>query len=279
MNRQAISKACHDIGFANRVGEAQSLYLGAPRQILGAAGQFTLTGTAQRPLVLQTLNIEAGAGGVGSQGTISAINVAGQSCMTSNAVAGLQAFNSLSFGAHARSIGISVNNNMQVTVIGNVTAGANVSMAVGCDPIPESKVKTRSQQAESYNFVHGCGSVAVGAGATGTLTSVSQRAVTLGEVILELGSAGNIEDLYVTSFRIAGLEMLAGQTGADDIPLAAFQAGASQINDLTLGYCIRPQAQIDIDILNISAGPITVNGTIFCLPWSGDKAVLSARKG
>ena len=48
-------------------------------------------------------------------------------------------------------------------------------------------------------------------------------------------------------------------------------------NDLTLGICINPQAQIDIDIQNIGGSPVTGNGGIFCLPWSGKQARLSAR--
>jgi len=277
MDRQTIARACHDVGFSNRVGEAQGLFLSGNNVILGAAGTFTMVATAQRSLLLETLNIEAAAGGVNNFGTISAVNIAGQSALTSNAVCGISMFRSTSFCAKSRALGISVENNMQVTVIGNTTAASNVSMAIGCQPIPTSSVKTRSAQAESYNYVHGCGTVVVPAGATATMTSVSQRQVTLGSIVLELGSAGNVEDLYVTSFRISGLEQLAGQTGNQQVPLAAFLENASMCNDLTLGICINPQAQVDIDIQNIGGAPVTVNGGIFCLPWSGQTARLSAR--
>ena len=277
MDRQTIARACHDIGFANRVNEAQGLFLSGPNVVLGAAGQFTLNATAQRPLLLETLNIEAALGNVNALGTISAINIAGQSALTSNAVCGISMFRSTSFCAKSRALGVSVNNNMQVTVIGNTTAAAVVSMAIGCQPIAEGMVKTRAQQAESYNYVHGLGSIAVPPAATATMTSVSQRAVTLGSIVLELGSAGNIDDMYITSFRISGLEQLAGQAGQMQVPLAAFLENASMCADLTLGVCINPQAQIDIDIQNLGGAPVTVNGGIFCLPWSGQQGLLSAR--
>ncbi len=278
MDRQTIARACHDVGFTNRFKEAQGLFLSGPNVVLAAPGNFTITSTAQRALLLETLNIEAASAGVNSFGTISAINIAGQSAMTSNQVCGISMFRSTSFCSGSRALGISVDNNMQVTVIGNITSPAsNVSVAIGCQPIPSDTVKTRSEQATAYNYVHGLGSVVCAGGATTTVTSVSQRAVTLGSIVMELGSAGNIDDLYVTSFRISNLEQLAGAAGQQQVPLAAFLENASMCKDLTLGICIRPQAQIDIDIQNIGGPAVTVQGGIFCLPWSGESAVLTAR--
>ena len=263
MDRQKIAKAVHDIGLKNRVGTAQNLYLGTTQIRQGAAGDFTLTAQIQRAALLQTLTVSCN-----NEFTISEISVAGQSCLTSDSVVGGSAFGRTLYYKAASALGISVNNNMQVVVQGNTTVASNISLAVGLDPIPNGAVKTRSQQAHAYNYCHGLGTAVVPAGGASTMTSISNRAAVLGLIVLEnqTGAVAN-SDLLVTSLKVDGLEMLAGQTGADEIPIEAFFADSTAYKDNTLGYPVNPQSRIEIGFFNHNAAAATVSGAIFLEPW------------
>ena len=267
MDRQLVYKSTHNIGLKNRVGTAQNLFLGTNQVRNAGAGPFTLTSTIQRPALLQTISIDCLNAGAEVPGTVSDITIAGQSCFTSDSVVGISCFSSKSFSASSRALGVSVQNNMQVTVTGNTLAAGNVGVAIGLDPIPQNAVKSRAQQAHAYNFIHGLGTVTVGPGATAVLSSVSTRNVTLGEIILSNNSATPSDDLLVESIKISGLEMLAGPTGATQIPFSAFENSATMTADLVLGYPIEANARVEIQVRNVGAAGAPISGGIFCVPW------------
>lgn len=281
LNRQSVSQACYCITPYQKVGGAQNLYLGAT-MLRGTVGAFTQTSQIERPALLQSLNLFAddNAGGF-SAGTITEVTIGGQSIMVSDSVAclaSLRPINNFSDYHGSSSLGISVNQQMTVVIQGTTVAAANVGMAVALDPLPTQLVKTRAEQATNYNVIFGTGQVNIPAivGPTpGQVTSVatSNRACTLGSLIIQNNSAVPTQNIVVSSLKVSGLELLAGATGIQEIPLAQFAAdSASSPIGGSLGYEIPPMARVEITYLNYDAAIATVCGTIFCLPWTTQKA-------
>jgi len=276
MNRADVYRAHHGISLKQKVGTAQNLFLSGVQNRLAAPGGFTQTAESQRPCLLQALTIDAkSATGEPATGEITEVTVAGQSCFVSDKSCSIQAFSPEAFNASCRSLGISVNNNMKVVVQGNLTnAGGNVSLAIALEPITEDQVKTRAEQAEAYNYVFGCGTATIAAAGKASLTARSNRAVTLGELIIanETAPGGAFvvnSDIVVTSILIGGLEMLNGATGAQEISLNCFQSIASDYQGLNFGYPIAPQTEVEIKFENKDAvNAATVSGAIFCEPWT-----------
>ena len=99
-------------------------------------------------------------------------------------------------------------------------------------------VKQPGDQSEGYNFIFGMGSVVVPAQVgpvpgNAQLVATAVRDCTLGELILAshtaaVATAGT--DVVVTSINVSGLEMLAGATATQQIPLQAFFNNASDAN-------------------------------------------------
>ena len=85
-------------------------------------------------------------------------------------------------------------------------------------------------------------------------------------VIAAVATAGT--DVVVTSINVSGLEMLAGATATQQIPLQAFFNNASDANSgLRLSYPILSNAVVIISLTSFNAAPITVAGGIFCEAW------------
>ena len=269
MDRQLVAKATHSITLRQKVGTAQNLYLGdALIRGLAPGIPFVQTATIQRPAVLQTMNIDSTDG----LGDITDITVSGLSLFVSDQSACLAAFTSNSFGAKQRSIGCSISNNQTVVVQGSLVAGGAVGMSVGLDPIKAKDVKSPAAQATSYDFVFGCGTTAVppiaaGVPGTATLIATSTRPCTLGQLILQNHSAIPNDDLVVDSIRVAGLQMLAGATATQQIPLAALLNTSSDIACLRLSYPIESNARVEIQIRNFNAAAAQVAGAILIEPW------------
>ncbi len=270
MDRQKISKAKYEIGLKNRIGSAQNLYVGSNQIRQAGAGAFTITARVQSPCLLQTINISSSNP---TEFTISDITVAGQSVFTSNGVAVGSAFTPDSYGAWNKALGISVLNSMDIVVTGNTVAPSNLSLQCGLDPIPTSKVQSTAQQAYAYNFCHGMSTVnvpAFGGGVAGqaTLSSVSNRQVVLGAIVMGCTTAGiPLTDIVLSSFKIDSLEMLNGPTGAQEYSLDQFAAASATIRDNTLGYSLNPQSRIDVTLKNYNAAAADVSGVIFCESW------------
>jgi len=275
MDRLTIARATHGVSLKSRVGGAQNLFLSTNQVRLVAAGDFTATAEAQSSCLLQSLTIDAQTAGEQTQGVITECTVAGQSVFVSDQSACLSAFGPTAFNANARSLGISINNNMKVVVQGtSASATAAISLGIQVDPLPDDKVKTRANQAHAYNFCFGMGEKVIPAAGSATLSARSNRAVTLGDIILQnntLPAAFVLsEDLVVTSLTVGGLEMLNGVTGAQEIGLACFGAQASNYTGVKLAYPINPQTEVSITVKNYdAANAATVAGAIFCEPWQG----------
>lgn len=276
MDRKTIARAVHGVSLKARVGGAQNLFLATDQVRLVAAGDWTATAEAQSSCLLQSCTIDAQSLGEQTQGLITEISVAGQSVFVSDQAACLSAFSPTAFNENARSLGLSVNNNMKVVVQGSsAAAAAAISLGIQIDPLPDDRVKTRAMQAHAYNFCFGMGEKVIPPAGSATLSARSNRAVTLGDVILQNntlpgGTFVLSQDMVITSFTIGGLEMLNGITGAQEIGLSCFSAQASNYSGVKLGYPINPQTEVSITIKNYdAANPGTVAGAIFCEPWQG----------
>jgi len=268
MDRQQLSKAEHKITLRQRVNEAQALYLSANQQRgLGAGAAYVTTATIQRPGLLQTLNIDV----TEDKGDITDVTVSGLSLFCSDSSAAAACFNSKSFGAPKRSIGISIANNQTVVVQGSNVTGGTSSLAVAIYPLKASDVKPPGEQANKFNFIYGLGTVSVPAlgAATASLVAIATRPTTLGEVILANHSAGGTavlsEDVVVEDIIVSGLSMFAGATGAQQISLSTFENSASDIMGLCLNYPIQTNARVEVVLRNYDgANACQVSGGILC---------------
>ena len=231
MDRMLIAKSEHNVTLRQKVGTAQNLYLSDSQQRgLAAAADWSITSTIQRPALLQSLQINV----TDDKADITDVTVSGLSLFVSDQSCAAACFNSKSFGARKRSIGISINNNQTCVVQGkNVVAASTAGVAIAIDPLDSSSVKSPSEQAERFNFVFGLGSVSVPFGAVASLVATATRPCTLGEIILANHSTGatsvKSEDIVIEDIIVAGLSMLAGATATQQIPLTVFENSASDI--------------------------------------------------
>ena len=271
MDRPIMFKNAHQVTMRQKVGTAQNLYLSSPQNRgLGAGAAFTNTSTIQRPILIQTLNID----GTDDQGDITEITIAGLSLFVSDQSACLAAFSSKSFGSRNRSVGVSALNNQTVVVQGSLVNGGNVGVAIAVDPLEARSVKSPANQAKAYNFVFGLGTVSIPAGGvnTASLIATATRPCTLGEIILSNHSSGETavksEDVVIEDIRVAGLSMLCGQTGAQQIPLTALENSSSDLLGLKLSYPIEANARVEVVLRNYDgANACQVSGAILIEPW------------
>ena len=248
MDRPIMFKNAHQVTMRQKVGTAQNLYLSSPQNRgLGAGAAFTNTSTIQRPILIQTLNID----GTDDQGDITEITIAGLSLFVSDQSACLAAFSSKSFGSRNRSVGVSALNNQTVVVQGSLVNGGNVGVAIAVDPLEARSVKSPANQAKAYNFVFGLGTVSIPAGGVNTASLISA------ELRPEL-----------CRYRVAGLSMLCGQTGAQQIPLTALEHSSSDLLGLKLSYPIEANARVEVVLRNYDgANACQVSGAILIEPW------------
>ena len=183
----------------------------------------------------------------------------------------LAAFSSKSFGSRNRSVGVSALNNQTVVVQGSLVNGGNVGVAIAVDPLEARSVKSPANQAKAYNFVFGLGTVSIPAGGvnTASLIATATRPCTLGEIILSNHSSGGTavksEDVVIEDIRVAGLSMLCGQTGAQQIPYW----GTVVLTCLVwLSYPIEANARVEVVLRNYDdANACQVSGAILIEPW------------
>lgn len=272
MDRMLIAKSEHNVTLRQKVGTAQNLYLSdAQQRGLAAGADWSITSTIQRPALLQSLQVNV----TDDQADLTDVTVSGLSLFVSDQTCAAACFNSKSFGARKRSIGISINNNQTVVVQGkNVVAASTAGVAVAIDPLDSSAVKSPSEQAERFNFVFGLGSVSVpaGAAATASLIATATRPCTLGEIILANHSTGatavKSEDIVIEDIIVAGLSMLAGATATQQIPLTVFENSASDIAGLSLNYPIEANARVEVKLRNYDgANACDIAGGILVEPW------------
>jgi len=271
MDRQLVSKSKHNVTIRQKVGTAQNLYLAdAQQRGLVAGAAWNITSTTQRPVLLQTLNIDV----TEDKANITDVTVSGLSLFVSDQSCAAACFSSKSFGARQRSIGISINNNQTVVVQGTAVVAGTAGVAIAVDPILQREVKSPADQADQFNFVFGLGTVSVpsGGGSTASLIATATRPCTLGQLILANHSSGGTsvksEDVVIEDIRVAGLSMLAGATASQQIPLTALENSASDIMGLRLNYPIEANARVELVLRNYDgANACDVAGGILIEPW------------
>jgi len=269
MNRATASKAENCISYNQRFDEAQSFLLSSPRSAPGA-GQYTITATTQRPILLQSFGLQSNsAAGAIVQGMISDIKVAGQSLMVSDQSVAAGCFDYSNFGAENRVIGLTINNNQTVSVTGTPGAAASTGFAISAFPIEPSQVRNLKEQATRFNYIFGLPQTAIGAGASANVQATATRGCVLGEVRLVNQDVAAVPsaDLVITSFKIGGIEMLCGATG-QQVPFAALEGNASDVLGLALNYPIESNSIVSITVQNLAAAGATVAGGIFVSPYS-----------
>ncbi len=274
MNRQKISLAENCISYNQRFDEAQSFMLSGPLSAPGAA--FDQTATTQRPLLLQSFGIQTD-GATGT--TVTDIKIAGQSLFTSTASAPAECFAFSNFGAESRVIGLTISNNQTVNIAGTVAgAGGSVGFAVSAYPIESTQVRNLKQQGSRFNYCFPIASgtavpaLAGGVAGTTTLTATATRGCVLGEVRMAnqdstVATGVADSDLFITSFKVSGIEMLSGASD-QQVPFSALVGSASDVLGLNLGYPIEPNAIVEVVVKNNGANAATVGGVIFIAPYS-----------
>lgn len=264
MNRQKMSRAENCISYSQRFNEAQSLFLSPAKSL--AAANANVIATTQRPLLLQSIGVSST-----QFGNITDIKVAGQSLNCSDSSAAIGSFLFEAQGAQNRTIGLTINNNQTVSVEAVLAAGGDFGFAISAYPIDPSQVRSLKEQADRYNFYFGLGTAAPGAAGTATMTATATRGCVLGEVRLSNQTAGGAvpdSDLVVSSFKVSGIEMLAGDTN-QEVPFSAFTGSSTDVLGLALDYPIEPNAIVQVVVENKNGGAAaTVGGVIFVAPFT-----------
>ncbi len=264
MNRQKISKAENCISYSQRFNEAQSLFL-SPAKSTGAAAANVIA-TTQRPLLLQSLGISST-----QFGDISDIKVAGQSLNCSDSSAAIGAFLFANQGASNRVIGLTIANNQTVSIEAALAGAGDFGFGISAYPIDPQNVRSLKEQADRYNYYFGLGVAAPAGLGAATLQSTATRGCVLGEVRLVNQTAGGAvpdSDLVITSFKVSGIEQLAGDTN-QEVPFSAFTGSSTDVMGLALDYPIEPNAIVQIVVENKNAAAAaTVSGAIFVAPYT-----------
>lgn len=252
MNRQLLAKTqdgCNAVA-----GDSQTLFLGgAPAT---AVTNFTLTGTPQKPVMLGVLNIMSTQSGV-----INDIKIAGQSVFTSDKPCAIELFYYLATSIRERYCGVTMGAGLDVFIDGKLNSSGDVAFAWAVDPV--EKALEKRDQAPFYDWIFGLDQADIGALSTGTLSAVSVRPCSLGELML-FGTDTNQSDVFVTSVKVGGDELLTGD-GNQAIPLSAFLPNQQNDSGLDLNYKIGSNVPVSITIQNRHATvAYLVSGGIYC---------------
>jgi len=252
MNREykAKSQACYSV-----IGNSQTLALGGQPAVNKT--NFQLTGTPQKPVMLGVLNI-----GATQKGVINDIKVAGQSVFCSDSSADISMFQTNSHAVQERYCGIALGAGLDIFIDGTLAEAGNAYFAWMVDEItaPVSK----AEQTAMYDYVFGLGSASIAAASSGTLRAVSVRPCTLGELILSTTIDADAGDLFVTSVKVGGEELLTG-AGDQEINLATFDYHQPNIQGANLDFQIGSNVPVQITIKNVNdTNARTVRGGIFC---------------
>jgi hypothetical protein len=252
MNREykAKSQACYSV-----IGNSQTLALGGQPAVNKT--NFQLTGTPQKPVMLGVLNIEAT-----QKGLINDIKVAGQSVFCSDESADIGMFHTTSHAVQERYCGITLGAGLDVFIDGTLETAGNAYFAWMVDEIkaPVSK----AQQAEMYDYVFGLGSASIDGSSTGVLRAVSVRPCTLGELILTTTNEADSGDLFITSVKVGGEELLTG-AGDQEINIRTFNYHQPNVQGANLDFQIGSNVPVQITIRNVNDTLArTVRGGIFC---------------
>ena len=256
---------------------AQGYSLSSQPVAIGAGAIGTVVGTAQVSLALEELVVS---GGLADGGLITAIRVAGQEILASNAAVPWMALSNRISGMDGgyRSIGLTISNSQTVAVdISNTGAlGGNFQFSCTTTPIPESAVIPVNSSGDNLNYIFGLGeNVAIPAGATVNLTATALRPTVLGRlVITQAGAAnpgGTLADVTLDSILVNNIELLSGQTGAaaggGGIPAECCGVLSTYDGDTSLlQYPVSLNSQVTCSITNRTAAPVSIGAAIYCLP-------------
>jgi hypothetical protein len=263
VSREYKCKSQFDLSKSMR--HAQSLILSGPKQVLGAAGNYKLTGTAARASILQVLSITSS----DKTASISSIKIAGQSLNVTDQDASVFAFDAdvTALGAKQRYIGIAVKSQQASTIAidGALTAAGTIGFGVSTQPLEDFQVPTIESQAEFYNYFGGLGEAVIAAGGTGKLSCRTTRSCKIGQLLLNNITAGvGNEDLSITSVEVNGLEYLSGNDDGET-PLEQFGAKVGDVLGNLVHATVEANAEISITLKNVNAAPATVQGVFFCM--------------
>lgn len=249
---------------------AQSFYLGSKPHRTADGAAFKLGGTAQINLLLEDLILtQEGA----CFGAVESITLAGQSLMTSDSDApiGMWASNAQLEGFRSVSCPIGVNQKFEVS--GTMNAAANLNMAVSTSPITAAEYVPTSQLGSALNYVFGVtGKGTATKAASTTFQATCLRSTVLGRIVIVNQDTANVtnDDLFITSIKCEGIELLSGEAGNDSIGVDALTSLATDLNGLQLAYPIQSNGIFQITVENKNAAnDATIGIGIYCLPAVG----------
>ena len=250
---------------------AQGYSLSSNRVAIAAAAQGTVVGTAQIALGLEELVVE---GEAATGGLVTAIRIAGQEIIASNAAVPVACFNNRLAGMSGgfRSMGLTVDQSQTVAIdVNNTSAAAgNFSFSLTTTPIAQSMVVPTSQSGDALNYIFGFGEIAIGAGATVNLTATALRPTVLGRLVIveqsAVGPGGTLAGVTLDSILINNIEILSG-AAADSIPASACGVLSTYTGETNqIAYPVSLNSQCTLQLTNNTAAPLTVGAAAYCLP-------------
>ncbi|MCP4244575.1 MAG: hypothetical protein GY772_28875 [bacterium] len=240
---------------------AQGLTLGLGRQAGAQVG--TLESVLQSPSLLQDLEI------LSTQlGLVTGLRVSGQSVMCSDSGCNMQMFAANAHVEGHRGMAIPLAQQQTVALDYDTTLAAvntTISAGVNLRPIRPENVIPVNDLGRALNYVFGMGEVAIPIGAGAALNATARRDCVLG--LLTLTPSGVPEDVTVQSITVNNIELMAGPIGpAGECSIHHFEAQATDDDGNTIGYPVRSNDQVQINLWNYNAAIVNAYGGIYVLP-------------
>jgi hypothetical protein len=237
----------------NSYNKIQSYFLGFS-QITGASSG-TLVASPEDNVILQDLFVVSN-----SSGLVDDIRISGQSVNCSNKGIELLAFSPKS--RRNNYFGIELQSEREVAIDLTLDTAGNASAGWAVNQI--GAVKSINSQIHLFDKLFGLDKTTAVKNTSTVITAEAVRAVTLRELVLwnHTDTVSTDKDLFVTSIKVSGKEMLTGKSGFA-IPLALFAPDTKERTGLDMDYPIQASQPVSITVKNTDALTDAVIGGMF----------------
>jgi len=231
---------------------SQDFQLGLGRATLAIAGPFALAGEASRDIYLERLLVVSSVTGM-----VTRLRVARQNLIQSNQGFPVSMLFPEQQDDQGAAIGLPLKGGLQVDIDGDLDGAGTIGASIGTAPLmPGAPVDVDA--IELYNYIFGMGEDIVAAPGPFILEAVALRDVVLGCGPYIEAIGGSLSE--VSSFRIAGAEMLSGDQAVDSRILAPFN---TDVDGMMVGKRLKAGESIIIEGILDAAD--TIRGGLFLL--------------
>lgn len=229
---------------------SQDFFLGMGRQTLAGAGPFALAGVASKDVYLERLIVACNVDGL-----VTRLRVARQNLIQSNQGFPLSMLFFDQMDDQGAAIGLPLKGGLQVDMDGTLDAAGIVGAAIGTAPLmPDAPVDV--EDISLFNFIFGLGGQTLAGAGPFILQATALRDVVLADGPYLASSATG----EVTSFRVAGAEMLSGDQAVD---VRILDRRNTDLDGLMVGKLVKAGEIVTVEGTLDAAG--TIRGGLFLL--------------